>query len=229
MPDHTLSLTLISGGAGTPGAVAVDRAVIAGWTGRDAAKVEEHIAELEALGVARPPSAPVFYRVSAARLTTANEIEVVGPDSGGEVEFVLLRTASKLWVGVGSDHTDRAVETYNVTVSKQMCDKPIAPEFWDFEEVAGHWDQLVLRAWSGEGTDATLYQEGAVSAMLAPGDLIARFAGDGGLDDGTLMYGGTLPAIGGVIPTEHFAIEIEDPVLGRKIQHRYATRQLPLL
>ena len=134
----------------------VDRAVIAGWTGRDPELVEKHIAELEALGVARPPSAPVFYRVSAARLTTGHEIEVVGPDSGGEVEFVLLRSAARLWVGVGSDHTDRAVETYNVTVSKQMCDKPVAAEFWDFEDVAGHWDQLVLRAWSGSSRKSRL-------------------------------------------------------------------------
>ena len=32
----------------------IDRLIIAGWTGRDAAMVEHHIAELEAIGVARP-------------------------------------------------------------------------------------------------------------------------------------------------------------------------------
>ena len=39
---------------------------------------------------------------------------------------MLLQSGGRLWVGVGSDHTDREVETYGVTVSKQMCDKPIA-------------------------------------------------------------------------------------------------------
>ena len=29
---------------------------------------------------------------------------------------------------LGSDHTDRKVEAYSVTVSKQMCDKPMAPD-----------------------------------------------------------------------------------------------------
>lgn len=228
MPERTLSLTLTDTAAETPCRVAIDRAVIAGWTGRDPALVEKHMAELEALGVARPPSAPVFYRVSAARLTTAEEIEVSGTDSGGEVEFVLLRHDGRLWVGVGSDHTDRAVETYNVTVSKQMCDKPVASRFWDYAEVAPHWDRLVLRAWTGKGASAALYQEGPVSAMLAPEDLIARF-GDGELADGTLIFGGTLPAIGGVRPTENFTFELEDPVLGRTIRHGYAARVLPLL
>lgn len=229
MSDQMISLKLVKGGAETACRVGVGQAVIAGWTGRDPEAVEEHIRELEALGVARPPSVPVFYRVAAARLTTDEEIEVSGADSGGEVEFVLLRYDGKLWVGVGSDHTDRAVETYNVTVSKQMCDKPIAPIFWNFDEVAAHWDQLVLRSWTGARDDAALYQEGPVTAMRTPDDLIVRFGDGAGLAEGTLMFGGTLAAIGGVRPTAQFAFEIEDPVLGRKIHHRYATRQLPLL
>src|SRR6266478_2999900 len=89
---QTLSLTLQSGGgAAMAREVGIDDAIVAGWTGRDAAAVEKHIAELEALGVKRPATTPVFYRVSAARLTTATEIEAVGTNSGGEVEFVLLQ------------------------------------------------------------------------------------------------------------------------------------------
>ena len=131
--------------------VKVKDAVIAGWTGRDAAAVEKHIKELEALGVKRPATTPIFYRVAAARLTTDDTIEVVGESSGGEVEFVLLQHAGRLWVGAGSDHTDREVEKYGVTVSKQLCDKPIASVFWSYEEVAPHWDGLILRAHVIEG------------------------------------------------------------------------------
>ena len=43
---------------------------------------------------------------------------------------MLIQSGGTLYVGVGSDHTDRKVETYNITASKQMCDKPIAPELW---------------------------------------------------------------------------------------------------
>jgi hypothetical protein len=143
--------------------------------------VEKHIAELEALGVRRPATTPIFYRVSAARLNTATEIEAVGVHSGGEVEFVLLQHGGRLWVGVGSDHTDREVETYGVTASKQMCDKPVAPVFWAFDDVAPHWDRLMLRAHVIENGERKIYQEGLVAAMLEPLDLIGRCARSAGI------------------------------------------------
>jgi hypothetical protein len=222
-------LVLESDGTVTRREVPIDDAVVAGWTGRDAAAVEKHIRELEALGVKRPASTPIFYRVSAARVTTDGQIEVVGDASGGEVEFVLLQHAGRTWVGTGSDHTDRAVETYGVTVSKQMCDKPIAPVFWPFDEVAPHWDRLTLRAHVAENGARVLYQEGSVAAMLAPADLIARYSGGGRLAENTLMFCGTLAAKGGVRPTVHFEFELEDPVRQRRIAHAYSARALPNL
>jgi hypothetical protein len=231
---QTLSLTLQNSGAALAREVGIDDAIVAGWTGRDAAAVEKHITELEALGVRRPATTPIFYRVAAARLTTATEIEVVGAHSGGEVEFVLVQHGGCMWVGAGSDHTDREVETYGVTVSKQMCDKPVAPVFWAFDDVAPHWDRLTLRAHVIENGERKIYQEGPVAAMLKPLDLIGRcpFPGEEErrqLPENTLMFCGTLAARGGVRPTEQFEFEIEDPVLGRSIAHRYSVRILPVL
>jgi hypothetical protein len=208
--------------------VVVKDAVIAGWTGRDAVAVEKHIKELEALGVKRPATTPIFYRVASARLTTEETIEVVGESSGGEVEFVLLQDAGRLWVGAGSDHTDREVEKYGVTVSKQLCDKPIASMFWSYDEVALHWDELILRAHVIVGGKSVLYQEGAVTAMMHPQALLEKHSSTS-LRDGTLLFGGTLAAHGGVRPTSEFSFELEDPVLGRKIAHRYRVRVLPNL
>jgi uncharacterized protein DUF2848 len=229
VPRRSLNLTLQSGVSATRREVAIDDVVVAGWTGRDPAAVEKHIRELEALGVKRPATTPIFYRVSATRLTTDPEIEVVGERSGGEVEFVLLQHEGRLWVGTGSDHTDREVETYGVTVSKQMCDKPLAPVFWAFDEVAPHWDKLILRAHVTENGARVLYQEGTVAAMMDPKSLLARYAKDGRLAEDTLMFCGTLAAKGGVRPTAQFAFELEDPVMQRKIAHAYAVRTLPIL
>jgi Protein of unknown function (DUF2848) len=226
---RVLSLTLQGRSEASRAEVAIEHAVIAGWTGRDPAAVERHIRELEALGIKRPATTPIFYRVAAARLTTEEEIEAVGESSGGEVEFVLLAHAGRLWVGAGSDHTDREVEKYGVTVSKQMCDKPIAPVLWSYTDVASHWDRLILRSHAIEGGKRALYQEGPVTAMMEPQALIARHAADGRLADGTLMFCGTLAAHGGVRPTSAFALELEDPVLGRKIAHSYRVRTLPIL
>ncbi|HKA80645.1 MAG TPA: DUF2848 domain-containing protein [Xanthobacteraceae bacterium] len=229
MSAHILSLTLQDKSGTRSGDVAIAQAVVAGWTGRDPAAVEKHIRELEALGVKRPATTPIFYRVAAARLTTADTIEAVGESSGGEVEFVLLQHGGKLWVGTGSDHTDREVEKYRVTVSKQMCEKPVAPTFWAYDDVAPHWDRLMLRAHVVEDGKRALYQEGSVAAMMDPRALIARHAGDGGLPEDTLMFCGTLAAHGGVRATREFAFEIEDPVLDRRIAHAYRVRTLPNL
>ena len=208
--------------------VSVEHAVIAGWTGRDRAAVEKHIKELEVLGVKRPATTPIFYRVAASRLTTNDSIEVMGSASSGEVEFVLLQWQGRLWIGTGSDHTDREVEAYGVTVSKQMCEKPLAPQFWAFDDVAAHWDTLVLRSFATIAGKRTLYQEGSVAAMRHPEDLIARYA-KSGLAEGTLMFCGTLAVHGGLRPAERFEFELEDPVRGRKIHHGYSVVSLPNL
>jgi hypothetical protein len=225
MSERTLSLTLIRGRASQPTSVPVRNAVIAGWTGRDRAAVEKHIEELAALGVKRPASVPLFYRISAVRVTTTGCIEVLGETSSGEVEFVLLQYGGHLWLGVGSDHTDRDVETFNIGVSKQMCDKPAGSIWWSFDEIAPHWDRLILR--SHVGPERILYQEGSVNSLLEPAELIARYAGCRALPDKTMMFCGTLPAHGGVRPSRHFAIELEDPVLDRKIRHEYRIDTLP--
>jgi Protein of unknown function (DUF2848) len=101
-------------------------------------------------------------------------IEAVGETSGGEAEFVLLRHAGRLWVGAGSDHTDREVEKYGVTVSKQLCEKPIAPVLWPYDEEAEHWDRLILRSHVLASGKSVLYQEGSVAALLHPLDLMER-------------------------------------------------------
>ena len=41
----------------------------------------------------------------------ADRIEVSGGDSSGEVEFVLIGWQGRIFVGCGSDHTDRKVES----------------------------------------------------------------------------------------------------------------------
>jgi hypothetical protein len=203
--------------------------VIAGWTGRDPVARDKHIAELEELGVPRPASTPIYYRVAASRLVTAPKIEASGGESSGEVEFALIRSGGQLYVGVGSDHTDRKVETYNITVSKQMCDKPIAPEVWLLSDVQAHWDSLVLRSFATIDGKRELYQEGTLAGMLPPAELIERGFGKAGMPDDTLLVGGTCAAKGGLRPASRFDYEIVDPVLSRSITHGYDIVSLPIL
>ena len=109
MFDLTFTIETRDGGT-TPLTLAIDQAVIAGWTGRDPVARDKHIAELEAIGIARPATTPIYYRCSARRLTQEDSIEVCGANSSGEVEFVLIGWQGRTFVGLGSDHTDRKVE-----------------------------------------------------------------------------------------------------------------------
>jgi hypothetical protein len=224
-----LAFTLDAQGMQKPLMLPINQAVIAGWTGRDAVARDRHIAELEAIGIARPATTPIYYRVAARRLTTADSIEVSGSDSSGEVEFVLFGAGGRSFVGVGSDHTDRKVETYSVTVSKQMCDKPISPVLWALDEIEGHWDRMILRAYAWIGGARVLYQEGTLDAMLPLRELIERGFGGAGLPEGCAMFGGTFAAKGGIRPGSRFEFELEDPVLKRSIRHGYDVIELPVL
>jgi hypothetical protein len=193
--------------------------VIAGWTGRDEAALRKHIKELEEIGVKPPKSTPIFYRVAASLFTRAKEIQVSGPETSGEVEFVLMQ-GNELRVAVGSDHTDRKAETIGVSLSKQLCAKPVSIDTWPYAEVKPHWEKLVLRSW----TDGVLYQEGPVTAMRSPEDLMGRHP----LKSGYAMFCGTLAAKGGIRGGARFRIELEDPVRGRKLSHEYAVKILPV-
>lgn len=224
----TLLLTVDSLNGSAPVELEIRDLVIGGWAGRDKAAMEHHMAELEALGVKRPESTPVYYRVAAARLTTDTVVEDVGANSSGEVEAVLFASGGRVYVGVGSDHTDRQVETYGISVSKHMCDKPIANTVWPFQEVADHWDSLVLRSHAVIDGERQLYQEGSIAGLLTPADLVGGFAGTGQLPDGTALFGGTMPAIGGIRMATRFEGELEDPILKRTIRFGYDLKILPI-
>ena len=194
--------------------------IIAGWTGRDQAALQKHIKELEEIGVKPPKSTPIFYRVSANLFCHSEEIQVSGPDTSGEVEFVLLNIQNEMRVALGSDHTDRKAETIGVSLSKQLCAKVVSRESWRYDEVKPHWERLVLRSWA----DGGLYQEGPVTAMRSPEDLMGRYP----LKAGYAMFCGTLAAKGGIRPAARFSMELEDPVLKRKLKHEYRIQVLPV-
>ncbi len=225
-----LRLNLRTNGEVLPVQVPVRDLVMAGWTGRDQAVLDAHIKELAELGVAPPKRTPIFYRVSASLLTPAKDVQVIGSDSTGEVEFVLIQDFEKLLVSVGSDHTDRKAEAIGIAMSKQMCPKPLASDVWDFSIVEPHWDELILRSYVVEEGKPTIYQEGSVSAILHPRNLMEQYAGDGvrAFPPGTVMFGGTFPVIGGLRWSTEFAMELEDPVLKRTITHSYSIEKLPI-
>jgi hypothetical protein len=201
--------------------------VIAGWAARDRAAIDHHIEELAAIGVPRPSTVPLYYRVSAQTLTQSDTIECVGDGSSGEVEPVLFSHAGALWLTVGSDHTDRKAETWSVALSKQLCAKPVAARAWRLDTVLERLDGLRLRSWIEEDGREVLYQDGTLAALVPAPELLARYLDGRPAPEGIVMSCGTLGAIGGVRASTAFRMTLEDPVTGDAITHAYRTRVLP--
>lgn len=204
--------------------------IVAGWAGRDMAAIEHHIEELAAIGVPRPSSVPLYYRIAENQLIQSANVQALGEESSGEVETFVFAVDGEMYVSIASDHTDRKLETVSVAMSKQVCVKPVGTEAWRLADVAGHWDELIIRAYIVENGEKVLYQEGPLSTLRTPQDLIAGYT-DGGavLPAGAGMTCGTVAAIGGIRPAADFTMELHDPRLNRTLRHSYHVESLPVV
>jgi len=211
-------LDLVTRSTQRPVTIEVNRVVCAGYTGRNTRAVMEHVHELEKIGVAAPKRIPTSYIVPPELLTSENHVRVNGPRTSGEVEYVIFLD-QEWYVTIGSDHTDRQVETQDIQKSKEMCPKIVAREAWQYEEIKNHWDQLMIRSTVTERGQTALYQEGTTATILSPDNLRERLQ----LKPGDALFSGTVP-----LKTreprygEKYTIEIEDPVMARKITHEYS-------
>jgi hypothetical protein len=178
-------------------------------------------------GVAAPPAVPVFYRVAPSLLTQDPKITVVGSETSGEVEFFLVGTSEGTYVGVGSDHTDRKVEAYDITVSKQICAKTVSQRVWFLDYVRAHWDSLEVRSHTTREGKRQLYQVVTLDSLLPPDELIRRYSRDMRLAPGTVMFGGTVPVIGRVAGGDRFDVSLFDPRSGGCLEHAYAVEVVP--
>ncbi|MGW5383615.1 DUF2848 family protein [Nocardia sp. NPDC003963] len=181
--------------------------VVAGYTGRDEAAVREHIDELAAIGISPPPRVPMRYDLDPGLLSTAPAHRIAGAATSGEVEPVLLRHTGHWYVGVGSDHTDRALEREDIGRSKGACPKPIGTVVTALpgDPATGAADETWDSATVESTVDGISYQSGSLSALRRPSDLLghlndvfsdvdptgdlAIFTGTVPLLDGTFRHG----------------------------------------
>lgn len=193
---------------------------------REPAVAAEHQHEVARAGIqiAYHVPAPRIYPIDTFAITTGHRIGVQGPRTSGEVEIVLVM-ADRLYVGVGSDHTERDLERTSIVWSKQACPNVLAPTLWVFDEIADHWDDCVIRS----SVDGHPYQDVSVSAFLSPHDVLRilreRVPTLPGRD--FVVFCGTIVALRKELGFgENWEFEMHDPVLGRHIRHAYKVEQL---
>jgi len=203
---------------------AVRRMVNAGYTARDQEGVRKHIEELKEKGIPAPAEIPTLYPVAPYLITTGGVLEVVEEDNSGEAEFVLFLEEGRIYVGVGSDHTDRALEAVSIVKAKQMCPNVVSPVVWPYEQLEGIWNNLVLRSWVERDGKTTLYQEAELSAFMGVEDLLAFVKSkikDRDLEN-MVIFSGTVPAIGGkVLSGNGFEAELFNPRNGESLRCGY--------
>ena len=200
--------------------------IIAGFTGRSRAKVQEHIDEMRAHGVPIPDAVPTFYPVAPSLATTDRAIDVTTAESSGEVEPVLLARGDEWFITLGSDHTARDEEKFDIARSKAACPKILCTEVWRYAGVRPHWDQLQLRSWAIENGSRVPYQQGSCADVIPLDELVATLRERiRDLPDNFIMCMGTLPLIPGkFIYAPRYEFALEDPVLRRSFSLSYDVR-----
>ena len=133
-----------------------------------------------------------------------------------------------MYIGVGSDETDRGFEKHSIPASKQMYPKIMAPVVWPYQEVSDHWDRIVLRSWMTSGGKIELYQEDALSSIMNADALLYELPKEDNLPtDAMVIFSGTIATKKGIRFGQRFDMEMEDPVMNRTIRHGYDIRVLP--
>ncbi len=162
---------------------------------------------------------PSFCKISRYLLTTDDRVEVQGNRTCGEVEVVALAQGNDLFIGIGSDHCDRAIEPVYYYKPKQMCPHALGPRVWRYEEIADHWDELEMISFVRVQGREVAFQKGSLSTLLKVPDLIDR---SGFSSDGLALYCGTVKFLDEYVYGDGFGMELRDPVLGRSLRHTYS-------
>lgn len=198
-----------------------------GYAGRDREKTLEHIEELKEIGVPEPKEVPELYHLNPRLLSESNEMYVIGNESSGEVEVVLIYDEEgEIAVTVGSDHTDRALETVSIQKSKQLCDKPIASESIPFKDVEAEWDDLVLKSQvllNGEWID---YQDGLVSNIISFDSIQAYLKSHKVELKNCIVFCGTVPLLDGFKYGDGFRCSLKSNQLNKEITIEYQVSHL---
>ncbi|GHH82924.1 hypothetical protein GCM10018793_43720 [Streptomyces sulfonofaciens] len=193
--------------------------VVAGYTGRDEASVRAHIEELAAIGVPEPESVPAFYPMGPELATQSGEITVSGTYTSGEVEPVLVRHGGRLFLGVGSDHTDRDLERDSVARSKEVCPKPVSAAVVELPDDGSgfDWDTVRLEC----TVDGVVYQRGTLEALRVPTEVLALRDAAVPAERSLVMLCGTLPLLDGTfVAGTSWSLTLRTPD-GTELRHAY--------
>lgn len=187
----------------------------------DASSAVAHQEEVADVGVriAFDIPAPRIYPMAVSSITTDVAIGVHSTTTSGEAEIVLVVQDGELFVGVGSDHTDRELERTSIIWSKQYSPSALGTRVWRWADIEARWGTLLLES----TVDGELYQSSLASVFLAPPKILAILAERvTSLPDSYLVYCGTYTSIAKKIRFgDRWTATLRDPDAGDRIDVAY--------
>lgn len=207
--------------------LSVKKLILCTYSGRNIEIVKKHIKEAGQEGIPPPAEIPQFYFLTPNILTTDNIINCDSTNTSGEIEYVIILHGNEIYIGVGSDHTDRMLETKNVEESKEACPKPISKEVWAYRDVKDHWDECILRCEVAENNSWRVYQEGKVELLLSVEDILSKLSNKYQIsgEEDIVIFSGTIPTVAGKIEyLPKYKMGLVDPILDRKLELKYTLR-----
>lgn len=201
----------------------------AGFVGRNQEEARRHIYELAQKGIPGPKTIPTLYPIISRALVIDSEVEVFGTKTSGEVEYVLMVSDDReIYIGLGSDHTDRHLEETDIPRAKQICPNVLCKTVWPLDEVIEHWDSLIIRSWVKKNGEKIKYQEGRMALILNPPMLMDFVRSNiNSPFEKVLIFSGTIGMMTcEFVFGEQFSAELIDEKLGRKLNLSYNIRPL---
>ena len=208
---------------------------------RDIDATKQYISNIKKTGYKMHGPAGIASK-SRYLLTNETLIEVQGPQTSGEAEFVIFTYNDSLYVSVGSDHNDRSLgvmwtemlgKVDDTAKSKQMVPSVIAGNAWLYDEVKDHWDKIIVSSKVTFSNKLVFYQKYELSQLLDAEHY--KHKETWVLEEGSVLLGGSGPLVDhipdkvytgqkdllGVEFPKDFHFEMFDPILNRTISHNY--------
>ena len=190
---------------------------------RDGSVATPDIAVERVLVVDPAANKPQFTPIPLDRLTTGTEVQQIGGAAHGSAAILLVASSGGMLIGIGSNHIDASAPA---NFTHQICAKPICREVWRYRDVADRWQDLRLRAWSGNARTEILSTK--LGAMMDPQKIVDRLGDGTTLAHGTAVLMSGFAASGDDAGARRFEIELDDSGAERQLRMVYFISVLSL-
>ncbi|MEE2998342.1 MAG: DUF2848 family protein [Pseudomonadota bacterium] len=146
------------------------------------------------------------------RLTTNVEIQVVGGNTQPDAAFTLIGAGAGTLLSVASNHGNQYEP-----INRLSSVKPISRQAWRMNDIGDNVANLVLRSFAINLKGEELIQEGIV------GEVFGTISNDVPLGNIQILTGLNLNK---KFHCDNFRVEIEDPILSRKLTLQYRVQEI---